>query len=179
MAGRPRKTDPESTESAPVTTTRAKIFERRLRDPHGRPSAPIDLKDASLICRWFNSTLSSDKIWRAKQDGWNPVRPEDVVDLDQVGGFVKSPEGFITRGDRGQEVLMSMPKDWRDKIQMAKTRENLKNMGDPTATKRELVEAASDKLGDQAADFMNRRVNVVGGVRDQHEIIHRQGDALE
>ena len=127
----------------------------------------------------MNGAIAADKVWRAKQKGWEPVRPEDLVDIDQVGGFTKSPEGFITRGDRGQEVLMSMPRQWRDQIQMAKTRENLRNMGDPVATKNEIVAAASEKLGDQAADFINRKVGIVGGVRDQHEIIRRDADVVE
>lgn len=171
----------KATPTEPVTTIspeRIKVFERRLKNPLGEPSAPIDLKDPSMVCRWVNGAIAADKVWRAKNKGWAPVRPEDVVDVDQVGGFTKSPEGFITRGDRGQEVLMSMPREWRDQIQMAKTRQNLKNMGDPAATKAEVVSAAGDKLGDQAADFLHRRVNIVGGVRDQHERIERQ-DGME
>ena len=74
---------------------------------------------------------------------------------------------------------MSMPRVWRDKIALAKTRENLKNMGDPAATKNEVVQAASDRLGDQAADYLNRKVNIVGSVRDQHEIVQRDANVLE
>ena len=74
---------------------------------------------------------------------------------------------------------MSMPRVWRDKIALAKTRENLKNMGDPAATKNEVVQAASDRLGDQAADYLNRKVNIVGSVRDQHEIVQRDSNVLE
>jgi hypothetical protein len=158
---------------------RIKIFERRLQNPNGQSTAPIDLKDPSLVCRWVNSAIAADKVWRAKQQGWQPVRPDDLADLDQVGGFTKSADGFVTRGDRGQEVLMSMPREWRDKIALAKTRENLKNMGDPIATKNEVVQAASDRLGDQAADYLNRKVSIVGGVRDQHEIVQRDSNVLE
>lgn len=172
--GRPPKDKTDQPDQPSLA--RVKIFERRLKDPNGRPSSPIELRDPSLVCRWFNSSIMADKIWRAKQDGWTPVRPDDVVDLDQVGGYTKSPDGFITRGDRGQEVLMAMPKDWRDKIAMAKTRENLKNMGDPNRTKAEVVQAASDKLGDQAADFLHRKVGIVGGVTDQYERVERTAD---
>ena len=177
---RPKKAESDPVEVPEVTATdRIKIFERRLQNPNGQSTAPIDLKDPSLVCRWVNAAIAADKVWRAKQQGWTPVRPEDLADLDQVGGFTKSPDGFVTRGDRGQEVLMSMPKVWRDKIALAKTRENLKNMGDPTATKNEVVQAASDRLGDQAADYLNRKVNIVGSVRDQHEIVHRDAGVVE
>ena len=175
---RPRKTV-EDTPAAPTDVQRIKILERRLSNPFGQSSAPIDLRDSSLEPRWFNGAISSDKIWRAKRDGWVPVRPEDLLDQDQVGGFTKSPDGYVTRGDRGQEVLMAMPRVYRRKIEIAKAKANMKNMGDPVATKNEIVGAASDRLGDEAADYLDRKVSVVGGVRDQHEIIHRENDSLE
>ena len=180
--GRPRKTPdvtdtPETTDAAKMD--RVRIFERRLQSPNSIQTAPIDLRDPSLVCRWINSAIGSDKVWRAKQQGWLPVRPEDLRDADQVGGFTKSPDGYVTRGDRGQEVLMSMPRVWRDKIAIAKAKENMKNMGDPKATKAEIVAAASDKLGDQAADYLDRKVGIVGNVRDDYERIQRQEGALE
>ncbi len=46
---------------------------------------------------------------------------------------------------------MSMPRDVYHEIQMAKTKLNLRNVGNPSAMKREVVEAASQQLGDQAA----------------------------
>lgn len=178
---RPKKQDDASIDQIPETQPldRIRILERRLANPNGQSTAPIDLKDPALVCRWVNSAIAADKVWRAKQQGWQPVRPEELADLDQVGGFTKSPDGFVTRGDRGQEVLMSMPRAWRDKIALAKTRENLKNMGDPQATKNEVVQAASDRLGDQAADYLNRKVSIVGGIRDQHEIVQRDSNVLE
>lgn len=163
---------------APIAPARIKIFERRINNPLGQSSVAIDLKDRSLECRWFNSAKASDQIWRAKQGGWEPVRVEDLADPDQVGGFTKSPEGYVTMGDRGTILLMAMPRRYRDQIELSKAKYNARNMGDPVATKNEVVNAAGGQLGDQAADFLNRRVNIVGGVKDQHEIVHREG-ALE
>lgn len=160
-------------EKADAKVARIKVFERRLQNPFGEPSAPIDMRDPSLVCRWFNGAIVADKIWRAKNKGWANVRPSDVVDTDQIGGYAKSPEGFIMRGDRGQEVLMSMPRTWRDRIQAAKTDANTRNMGNPSAMKAEVVSAAGDQLGDQAADFINRRVGVVGTVTDTYERVER------
>jgi hypothetical protein len=169
----------ETETATTLSPARIKVLERRAKNPLGEPSAPIDLKDASMVCRWVNGAIAADKVWRAKNKGWEPVRPDEVVDLDQVGGYTKSPEGFITRGDRGQEVLMSMPREWRDKIQWAKTAANQKNMGDPQATKAEVVAAAGDRLGDQAADYLNRKIGIVGGVHDQYERVQRIGDVVE
>lgn len=181
---RPKKTDtPEfdasTTTPAQAKIDRIKIFERRLQNPNGQTSAPIDLKDTSLVCRWVNSAIAADKVWRAKQQGWQPVRPEELADLDQVGGFVKSADGFVTRGDRGQEVLMSMPRTWRDKIAMAKTQENLKKMGDFSATKSDIASATAERFGDEAGNFIDKRVNIVGGVRDQYERVERADTVLE
>lgn len=155
---------------------RISVLERRLQNPFGEPSSPVHLKEPGLIARWFNAAIIADKIWRAKQKGWTPVRPEDVVDLDQIGGYTKSPDGFIARGDRGQEVLMCMPREDFDQIQMAKTRHNNRNMGNPNRQKAELLEAAGKNLGSEAADFLNRRVGPVGDVTDSYERIERTGD---
>lgn len=173
----PKAKDPVPTSdpspAPPVPMPRIAVLERRLQNPFGEPSAPIDLKDSSLECRWFNAAIASDKVWRAKMKGWSPVTPDMLRDLDQVGGYVKSPDGFVTRGDRGQEVLMAMPKDWRREIQLAKTRENNRNMGNPNAMKQEIVSAAGDQLGDQAADFLQRRMGIIGQVTDGREVVER------
>ena len=149
------------------------VLERRLQNPFGEPSAPIVLRDASLECRWFNATTSADQIWRNKRKGWNQVKPEDVLDLEQIGGYAVDASGFIVRGERGSEVLMSMPKDWRRQIELAKAAHNVRNMGNPAAMKNEVVQAASAQLGDEAADFLHRAGRVTGGVKDSYERVER------
>jgi hypothetical protein len=148
-------------------------YKARLSNPFNEPSAPIDLKDSNLECRWFNAAKATDHIWRSKRKGWDQVRPDDVKDLEQIGGYNVSPEGYITRGERGQEILMSMPKDVRHAIQTAKTRANVANMGNPNATKREVVEAAGQQLGSQAADYLNARIGPIGDVTDTYERVER------
>ena len=84
-------------------------YKARLSQPFGETSQPIELKDASRECHWFNAAIQNDHIWQKKRGGWDNVRPEDVVDTEQIGGFSVNPSGHIVRGERGQEVLMSMP----------------------------------------------------------------------
>lgn len=151
-------------------------YKARLSNPFNEPSAPIALKDESRECRWFNGAVGSDHIWRSKRKGWDQVRPEDVVDLEQIGGYNKSPDGYITRGARGEEVLMSMPKVVRKAIQIEKTRHNVRNMGNPNATKREVVEAAGQAIGSEAADYLDAHIGPVGGVTDSYERIERTGE---
>jgi len=148
-------------------------YAARLANPFSEPSAPILLKDASRECRWFNAAVATDHIWRSKRKGWDQVRPGDVAELDQIGGYNKSPEGYITRGERGQEVLMSMPRDVRAQIQLAKTRANLDAVGRPNATKHAIVQAASEQLGDEAASYLQDHIGPVGTVTDTLERIER------
>ena len=149
-------------------------YKARLDNPFNAPSVPIALKDDTRECRWFNSAIASDHTWRAKQKGWDPVRVEDVIDIEQIGGFTKSPDGFVTRGERGQEILMSMPKQVRQLVQIAKTRKNQELMGNPSRMKADVVAAAGERFGDQAAGYIQTHVDV----KDSHEIVERR-DAVE
>ncbi len=152
-------------------------YKARLQNPFNEPSAPITLKDDNRECRWFNAAKGTDHIWRSKRKGWDQVRPEDVADLEQIGGYNVSPEGYITRGERGNEVLMSMPREVRAAVQRAKTAQNIANMGNPNATKREVVEAAGKQLGDEAASYLNRQgFGAVGAVNDTFERVERTAE---
>lgn len=144
-------------------------YQARLQNPFNEPSAPIDLKDAHRECRWFNAAIADDHIWRSKRKGWDQVRPGDVVDLEQIGGYNVSADGYITRGERGKEVLMSMPKEVRAAVQLAKTRQNIATMGNPNAMKNDVVSAAGERFGDEGAEYISKHVNVT----DTHERIER------
>lgn len=148
-------------------------YKARLQNPFNEPSAPIELTDATRECRWFNAALASDHIWRNKRKGWDQVRPEDVSDLEQIGGYTRSPEGYIVRGERGHEVLMSMPKVIRQAIQIEKTRQNNRTVGNPNAAKAEVVRAAGSRLGDEAASYLDKHMGPVGTVTDSHEYVER------
>src|SRR6185369_13099561 len=142
-------------------------YKARLNNPFNEPTAPIELKDDTRECRWFNAALASDHIWRNKRKGWDQVRPEDVADLEQIGGYSKSPEGFVVRGDRGQEFLMSMPKVIRRMVQIEKTRANNANMGNPNRMTSEVATAAGERLGDQAGEYIQKHIEV----KDSYERI--------
>ena len=154
-------------------------YKGRLANPFGEPSSPINLRNTSMMPRWFNAAIVSDKVWRAKAKGWDPVRECDLVDPQQVGLYTTSPEGYVTRGERGQEVLMQIPKQVYQAIEKAKTAYNNRNMGSPMKTKNEVVEAASAQYGDEAADYLHRnlhegRVGPTGGVTDSYERVERR-----
>lgn len=135
-------------------------YKARLQNVFNEPSAPINLHDASRECRWFNAAIATDHIWRSKRKGWDQVRLGDVVDPEQIGGYNVSPEGYITRGERGHEVLMSMPKEVRQAVQAAKIRQNIATMGNPNAMKNDVVNATAERYGDEGAEYISKHVNV-------------------
>lgn len=139
-----------------------KRYRARLSDPFGAPSSPIELKDTSKECRWFNASIRNDHIWQKKQGGWDQVTPADVVDLEQLGGYTVSVEGFIVRGERGNEILMSMPKVVVRAIAMRKAEIN-QRLGRAEVQRSASIEALG-KTDDQGADFLRkaaRRFDVI------------------
>lgn len=150
------------------------IIRQRESHPFGSPSAPIGLTDASLFPRWFNSAKAPGAIYAAKQNGWRPVVTAMLVNRDQVGEFSESVEGAVTRGERGQEVLMCIPRPAYQRIMLAKTKENNRMMGNPNAQKQALVEALGAK-DSEGADFLHKHGRMgggpIGGIHDSYERI--------
>lgn len=167
----PKKDTPKD---GPKVSIRDRRILARLQNPYDEPSAPIEFKDRSRLARWFNADIIQDKIFRAKYKGWNLVYEDDLVDKDQIGGYTLDPAGgHIVRGDRGREVLMWMHRQDYNDIQMAKAKRNAQNIGDPRAQHKEIVEAAGRQLGDEAAEFLNAKGRLTGGIVDKKEILER------
>jgi hypothetical protein len=143
-------------------------YKSRLSDPFGAPSEPIQLKDSSRECHWFNAAIQNDHIWQKKKGGWDQVRPEDIRDIEQVGGFNVSPEGYVTRGERGQELLMSMPKVVVRAIAMKKAELN-KRMGRPSVQRQASIEALG-RTDDMGAEFLQQAAKRFD-IQDSYETI--------
>lgn len=156
---------------APVAKKpRVSVLERRLRNPFGEPSSPIDLKDPAQTCRVFNKAVNAQQMYRAKNLGWEYVTPDMIADEDQAGGFRKSTDGQrMVRGEREEEVLMHMPKADRQQIEQAKAAKNSKDMR-MGRQKEAVVHAAANQFGGQAGDFLNKTA-IVGEVTDNYERI--------
>ena len=157
-----------------TVSNRSKRIAERLANPFGQSSKEIELTTPGTVARWFNATLYADRIWRAKNQGWDPVTPEMLADKDQVGGYVVSAEGFVCRGEKQQEVLMYMSREDRDAIQQVKTEHNIRAMK-MGRQRDEVAQAAAERFGDQAGDFLSK-TRMVGNVTDQYERIHRDGN---
>jgi hypothetical protein len=154
------------------------ILERRAKGigVHGTGTPSIQLREPGFDCRWFNSEVSPDHVWRAKnQKGWENVTPAELADPEQIGGFQTSPDGFVVRGEKGREVLLKMPTSYRAQIEMQKAKENIRNM-DPHRQKAEVANAAGKAMGDEAGSFIDKQVSVIGSVKTSKEILHRSGE---
>jgi hypothetical protein len=124
------------------------ILERRARGEglRGSGAPPIQLKEDGWVCRWFNSDVKADHIWNAKAVlGWVNVVPSELLDPEQIGGFQTSPDGFVVRGEKGREVLLKMKAD--------------------------VANAAGKTFGDQAGEFINKNVNLIGNITTNKEVI--------
>ena len=147
------------------------IVAKREKDPFGSRSRAIELTDPNLEPHWINRDKYPDAIPQAKEKGWRPVRLEQVKDIDQLGEHGESPDGYVVRGERGNEVLMCMPREYVERIAFAKQRENTRRMGNPNAQRAEAIEAFS-RTNPEGAEMVNQRtIKPIGGVNDMYERI--------
>lgn len=158
----------------PQITVSNRRIQDRLANPFGSRSEEIQLNKEGCVARWFNAGLYADRIWRAKNQGWDPVTPDMLADKDQIGGFVVSADGFVARGEKQNELLMYMAREDRNAIQMAKTQQNIRNMK-MGRQRDEVAQAASERFGDQAGEFLSK-TKMVGTVTDQYERIQRDAN---
>lgn len=175
--GRPRKLTPPpirtittgttiTTASTPVVS-RVSVLETRLSggNPFGVESVPIPLREPGWVTYIANGGRSDGRLYQMKAvKGWDPVLVSDCTVRPEEIGFKASPDGYLCRGEKGQEVVFKMRQsDW-DRLQRAKTEQNLRGIGSSARTKAAVAEAASAQFGDEAAQFVHE--SFVGEVRD-------------
>lgn len=148
------------------------VVERGLKNVFGLPSTKIRLKDPRYVTHWCNTGIGGDQLGKYLDAGYLKVRAEYLADPDRVAHTV-SPEGYVVRGARGEEILMYTLEEIERDRQMRKAQLNQARMRS-SATKAEVTEAAGKQYGDEAADFLQRKGGIVGGVYDQREIIERR-----
>lgn len=147
------------------------IIERREREPFAMRSLPIVFTDPSLDGHWINRDKYPDAIAKAKQNGWRGATPAMVVDLDQLGAYGTSPDGYLVRGERGNELLMVMPKAYVHRVAMAKTAENNRRMGNPNLQRNDAIEAFGKGNPDAAELVAKGDVKQRVAVKDTYERI--------
>lgn len=170
------KTDPKPVDTptpAPVVIPRPhiEVLERGLQNPFGLPSAKIELQDPQFETHWCNTAISANQYAKYLDAGYLPVRPEYLKDIERHPHTV-SPEGYVSRGTRCEELLMYSLKDHIRKRQLEKQRQNLAHMT-PGRTHADLVQAAGQKFGAEAADYLSQHARPIGSVKDSYERIQR------
>lgn len=142
----PRKAPPK-TEDLP----KIDVLERRLLHPFGAPSVPITLKDGDKwAIRWVSDAVRNGRVYQVQQMGWTFIEPEEIAGRPADFGC-KVMDNRLVRGEHGEEVLMKMPQDMYDKIQWAKAKHNIENLGGQKA-KTQAAEALAKQFGSEAAD---------------------------
>ena len=135
------------------------VLERRLGGGalFDQGSTTIPFKDPDMIGRWFNRAISADKFYKAEhQKGWIKVTIDDVANADAVSGYTITPERYITRGPRGEEMLYMISKEMWERIRWAKDAANKKRLGTRKQRAEVVAEATAAQFGDEAADFIQR-----------------------
>lgn len=152
-----------------IPRPKIEVLERGLANVFGLPSTEVQLKDPDMVTHWCNTAISGNQLGKYLDAGYLKVRPEMLADQDRVA-FQVSPDGYVTNGPRHQEILLYTLKSWYLKRQQRKSELNRKSMM-PGGLKREVVEAAAQQFGDQAASYLDQRSGPVGDVRDSLERI--------
>ena len=129
------------------------VIERRLHDPFGIPSRDIPLKGNKMgwVVRTFcadpeHPNRHYDAVHRL---GWTPVTELDLVETAQSLGFTVSVDNRVVRGDKGQEVLMAMPREDFDRIQARKAEVNTKSLRGESM-RNEVATVTGKEHGDEA-----------------------------
>jgi hypothetical protein len=168
--GRPRKATIEQARPSIITgpvTPRVSVLEKRLSggNPFGIESVPIPLKDPGWVTYIANGGRSDGRLYQMKAvKGWEPVLVSDCAVKPEDIGFRNSPEGYLCRGEKGQEVVFKMRQADFTRLQQAKTAQNLKDIGSGAKTKAAIETAAAAQFGDEAGQFVKE--HFVGEVRD-------------
>lgn len=158
VASAPVATAPVPEATRPARAPRISVLERRLVDPNQRSSAPISLKDAGMTVRWVNSAIEGRYHRAVHEQGWEPVRKDELADANEIADLVDSPDGVVRRGERGKEVLMKMPRDVCDRIQDRKVEVRKQRARSSSRQKEELLTAVAGRHGPEAADYIGRHI---------------------
>lgn len=136
------------------------IWERRILNPNSRKVPVIHIKTPGMHLRWINCAAPG-RYHRARyEQGWIPVTRLELVDEREIYGVSYSPEGYVCRGEKLQEMLMKMPEAVYKQIVKRRNEENQKSVGRmkdhlKSAGSKHFGEKYSGSAGEQAADAVD------------------------
>lgn len=132
------------------------VIDRRLQNPLGKRSREIplndDLKKSWTVRVFTRDAEHPDRHWQAVHElGYEPCKREDFADDPESLGFSVNAQGYVTRGQHGQDMVMRIPTDAYKKIQKAKSDANLAAVK-KGKLKSEVAQATAKAHGDEAGD---------------------------
>lgn len=145
-------------------TPQISVIERRLQSPNAfrTGSRPIPLADPKTwTARWINTKSAPDRLGDVLHNkGWEYMEPSDLAcEPAEFGAQLR--DGRIVSGERGEEVLMKMrTKDYAKLAKVKDEQTKQQTFGKPQL-KTAIVSEVAAAHGDQAAEFMNKHVNMV------------------
>jgi hypothetical protein len=163
------------------------VISRRFNNPNDPGSLPIFLKDEAATCctntdhqqklrdgavechlchrparkwyvRYFNLSQEGRNA-QMRSKGYVPVRIDELLDADDINDLhTEKKDGFVRRGDRGQELLGKMPLPLWNEV---KRRQRLLRTSISAAkVKADLAEAGGAELGDEAGQTIHDAIRV-------------------
>jgi hypothetical protein len=132
------------------------VYERRLANPLGKRTREIPLND-DLRKGWTARVFTRDaehpdRHWQAVHElGYEPCKAEDFAADPESLGFTVNAQGYVTRGQHGQDMVMRIPTKEYQAIQRAKAAANLAAVK-PKKLKDEVSQATAKNLGDEAGE---------------------------
>lgn len=127
-----------------------RVWERRLVNPAVAQGATITLKDPKFELHWVLTSRQGRFHQATREQGWVPVRPDELDGSISDLGLTDQKDGMVRRGPRGEEVLMKIPKGIFAKIRKRKAEVNTARI---KKTKQNLAEALGRNFGDEAGEF--------------------------
>lgn len=165
------------------------VISRRFANPADPGSLPILLKDEDANCcvnsehanrlregavtchlckkparkwfvYWFNLAREGRNAqMRAK--GFVAVEIKELADANDISDLFKSKEdGYVRRGDRGQEILGKMPLELYNAVKARQRATWTKSAVSAKKLRADLAEAAGNELGDEAGQSIHE-----GGIK--------------
>lgn len=133
------------------------LAKRLAGNPFGSGSRAVPMKEQA---RWHtyiaNTYVDESAFLRMKENGWEPVRADDLACKVEESGFRLSTDGYLVRGPQGQEMLFKMDVDDYRLLQDAKTDANSRGIGSRAKIKRDMAEAGAAQFGDEGGSYIEK-----------------------
>jgi len=152
-----------------------KLIERRLLNPYQNDDVPVLIREKGFELRWFNGAQDGRLYKAVHALGWRPVHVRELIEKSQIVDLVESPEGHVTRGEKGREMLMKFPTDAFRQLQRRKV--SIRESGDlhrkdAKEQTHMLAEATSERFGGQAGDAVAKFRGTTGSHRIVEDLDH-------